>query len=343
MNGYQRVSATLNGEQTDLPAYMPITMMLAADVIGVPYGEYVTDYRLLVKGQLATAGEFGFDHVSAISDPAREAGTHGATICFQDDAPPAIDEANALLLDKSRLDSLPVLDPLREGSRTLDRINGVKALADAVKHELFIEGWVEGPCAEAADLRGINNLMLDFIDDPDFVRRLFDFNVDGALRFAEEQIKAGADIIGVGDAAASLVGPAIYRNFVQPYEKRLVDGIHALGGRVRLHICGNIGRSLADIGTLGCDFVDVDSMVSLEKCRREMGSEQVLAGNIDPVKTLRNGDPDTIFQAIERCHREAGKHYIIAAGCEIPRDTPRDNIGAMSKYAKKPSLNPSFT
>ena len=38
----------------------------------------------------------------------------------------------------------------------------------------ILEGWVEGPVAEGADLRGINTLMLDFLDDPDFVRDLFD-------------------------------------------------------------------------------------------------------------------------------------------------------------------------
>lgn len=335
MNGCQRILATLDRKPADSLAYMPITMMLAADVLGVPYGEYVTDHRLLVQGQLATAKKFQFDYVSAISDPAREAAAHGAEIRFYEDAPPAIDEVNALLADKSRLDAMQPFDPLREGSRTLDRVNGVRGLAEAVKGELLVEGWVEGPCAEAADLRGINNLMLDFMDDPDFVHRLFDFNVVCALRFAEEQIKAGADLIGMGDAAASLVGPAIYRNFVFPYEKRVVDGIRALGARVRLHICGNIGRSLADIGRLGADFVDVDSMVSLEKCRGEMGPDQVLAGNLDPVKTLRGGDPETIYQAVAECHRQAGSHYIVAAGCEIPRDTPHENIDAMLRYARK--------
>src|ERR1019366_2922794 len=106
----------------------------------------------------------------------------------------------------------------------------------------MIEGWVEGPIAEGADLRGINTLMLDFFDDPAFVRDLFAFVVEMELRFAREQLRAGADVIGVGDAAASLVGPDIYNELVWPYEKKLVDGIHALGGKARLHICGNTRR-----------------------------------------------------------------------------------------------------
>ena len=113
--------------------------------------------------------------------------------------------------------------------------------------------------------------MLDFFDDPAFVRDLFAFVIELELRFAREQLKAGADVIGVGDAAASLVGPDIYNEFVWPYEKKLVDGIHALGGKVRLHICGNTRRILEGMGKLGCDIVDLDSMAPISEARQKMG------------------------------------------------------------------------
>jgi MtaA/CmuA family methyltransferase len=289
----------------------------------------------LVEGQLETARQYDIDHVSCISDPAREAADCGATVLFFDDQPPTVDESNAFLHDKSQLKTLAIPDPTRPDSRMNDRVQAVKLFAQKVKGERFIEGWVEGPCAEAADLRGINTLMTDFMDDPDFVRELFDFNVRMATAFAQAQIEAGCDIVGVGDAAASLVGPKIYRDFVFPYEKRLVDNIHALGGRVRLHICGNISKSLKDIGPLGCDMIDLDSMVSVEKARAEMGESQVFAGNIDPVKCLRNGTPESITEAVTACHHAAQTNYIVGAGCEVPRDTPSENLMAMRDYAKR--------
>ena len=52
MNGYERTLAMLEGRPADCLPLMPITMMFAADAIGVPYGRYATDYRLLVEGQL---------------------------------------------------------------------------------------------------------------------------------------------------------------------------------------------------------------------------------------------------------------------------------------------------
>jgi MtaA/CmuA family methyltransferase len=221
-----------------------------------------------------------------------------------------------------------------------DRIQAMALFKERVGRQYVIEGWVEGPCAQGADLRGINTLMMDFFDDPPFVRDLFAFVVGLEYRFAARQVEAGADIIGVGDAAASLVGPQIYEEFVWPYEKQLIDRIHALGVPVRLHICGNIRKSLARIGQLGADIVDIDFLVPMEDARREMGPGQVLLGNIDPVRILKEGTPAGVRSALSACHKAAGPKYILGAGCEVPRGTPEANFMAMREYGEEAvSLN----
>jgi len=333
VNGRERISAVLAGREADSLPLMPITMMFSAMRLGVPYGKYAADYRALADAQIRMAEDFDLDHVSGISDPCREAADCGAAVRFFDDQPPAVLETEALLADKRLLAGLGIPDPLG-GGRMHDRVRAMSLFKERVGREKLIEGWIEGPCAEAADLRGINALMMDFIDDPAFVRDLFEFILEMEIRFAEAQAQAGADIIGIGDAAASLVGPAIYEEIVWPYEKRLVDALHARGTKVRLHICGNTGRILSGMGRLGCDIVDLDWPASLRRARAEMGPGQVLAGNIDPVRILRNGTPDSITEAVRACHGEAGSRYIVAAGCEVPRDTPEANLRALTGYAR---------
>ncbi len=333
MNNRERVLAHLSGQPVDHLPLMPITMMFAADQAGVKYGDYARDHRIMVHAQLVTAEKFGFDYVSVISDPAREAADCGATIRYFDDQPPAIVEDEALLLDKSKLATLKIPDPLG-GGRMTDRVRGAALFKEKVGGEKLIEGWIEGPCAEAADLRGINNLMLDFYDDPAFVRDVFKFIVEMELRFARAQVEAGVDIIGMGDAAASLVGPQIYEEFVLPSEQKLVDGLHALGTRVRLHICGNTRRILGGMGKLGCAIVDLDYPSPMPEARSAMGPNQVLLGNINPVAVLRNGTPEIVTQEIAACHRAAGARFIVGAGCEIPRDTPLENVRALCDYAR---------
>lgn len=313
---------------------MPITMMFAADQIGAKYGAYARDHRVMAEAQLRTAEKFGFDYVSVISDPAREAHDCGATVQFYEDQPPAIIEDQARLLDKTQLAGLKVPDPLG-GGRMNDRVQGVALLKQRTANERLVEGWIEGPCAEAADLRGINNLMLDFFDDPPFVRDLFEFILALELRFAAAQVEAGAELIGIGDAAASLVGPQIYEEFVWPYEKRMVEGVQALGAKVRLHICGNTRAILGGMGRLGCEIVDLDYPSALAEGRAQMGPSQILLGNIHPVQVLRNGTAEGVTAALAECHRQAGARYIVGAGCEVPRDTPEANVRAMSEFAAR--------
>ena len=71
---------------------------------------------------------------------------------------------NALLADKVALAKLAPPNP-EDGRRMGDRIAGIQAFRDQVGGEKLIEGWVEGPCALGADLRGLHNLMMDFYED----------------------------------------------------------------------------------------------------------------------------------------------------------------------------------
>ncbi len=333
MTGRERILAVLAGHKADHIPCMPITMTFAADILGVKYLQYVRDHRVMADAQVKTAAMFGFDYVSTISDPTREAADLGAHIQWYEDRPPAILEDEALFADKSVLAGVEAPDTIA-GGRMEDRVRGIELLRERAGKGLFVEGWVEGPCAEGADLRGINRLMMDFSDDPAFVHDLFDFTLQVAIRFAAAQIQAGADIIGVGDAAASLVGPRIYKEFVWPWEKRLVDSIHANGGRVRLHICGNTRRILDGMGTLGCDMMDIDYPVPMDQARTQTGPQQTLAANIDPVRELRDGSPETIAQSLEALQQQAGARWIVAAGCEVVRDTPHENVRAMVEFAQ---------
>ncbi len=325
--------AHIMGDPVDRLPLMPITMMFACAHIGALYRDYCTDYRVLVEGQIRTSEAYGFDYVNTMSDPAREAADCGAVVRYFDHQPVALAEDEALLADKTRLAKLKIPDPL-SGGRMHNGIHALAMFKERIGKEKIVEGWVEGPIAEAADLRGINTLMTDFFDDPPFVRDLFEFVVEMELRFAREQVRAGADMIGLGDAAASLVGPQIYKEFVWPYEKKLVDGIKAAGAGVRLHICGDSRKIAGDMSQLGCVIVDLDSLAPIKDARSQMGPDQIILGNLNPVTVLKNGSPDLVRTEVAKCHEAAGKRFIVGAGCEVPRDTPPENLRALCDYAR---------
>src|ERR1039457_765994 len=333
MTGKQRILAKLRGDPTDSLPLMPIAMMFAADLAGFPYAAYARDHRVLADAQVAVAERFGFDYVSAISDPAREASDLGAAVEWFPDQPPAIVESRALLDVTSKLAGLRLPDPAAPG-RMRDRVEAVRLLRERTGATLIVEGWVEGPCAMSADLRGLNTLMLDFFDDAPFVEALFDFSVRLEVEFARAQVEAGATLIGVGDAAASLVGPKLYTRFVLPCEQRLIAAIQALGVPVRLHICGTTKRIVEGMGRTDADIIDLDYPTPLGHARRAMREKQVLLGNIDPVRELRDGTPASVEAALEVCYRQAGAAPNCGAGCEGPRGTAHPNAGAMARFAR---------
>jgi len=326
MNSRERVLDLIAGKPVDRPPAMPITMMWAADLIGANYHDYATCAATQAAAQCAAARQFGFDHVSVISDPCCEAADLGAAIFYPPDGPPAIIEEKALLADLGRLSSLRLPDPHRAGSRMANRLEAVRLLRQQMGDTHLIEGWVEGPCAESADLRGINTLMMDYYDDAAFIHALADFTAKTALQFAKAQIEAGADIIGVGDAAASLINRELYDEFVLPYERQLVDGIHAAGGRVRLHICGRTIHLADAMATLGCEIVDLDTLVDLRAARAAMGDAQILLGNVHTVNVVKNGTVEDLRRELAKCRADAGGQWIAGAGCEVPRHSPAENV-----------------
>jgi MtaA/CmuA family methyltransferase len=331
MNAYERTIATCRGQARDRLSCQPIFMTFAAKLHGVTYADYVRDYRNLVGAQCRLAEEFDIDVVSCCSDAWREAADCGAELTFYADGPPAC--RHHVLADKADLASLAMPDPT-VSPRMSDRVQAVGLFAERVKGEIPVMGWIEGPVAQAADLRGINELMLDTMDDLPFVTDLFEFVTELEIAFARAQLAAGADIIGLGDAAASLVSAGFYEEHALRYERRMVEAIQAEGALVRLHVCGQTNHLLRAFSRVGADMVELDHPVDFPSARGKVGPEAVLLGNMDPVAIVRNGRPAEIIEACRACHEAAGERYILAAGCEIPPDTPAENVRAMVDYAR---------
>lgn len=325
MNGLQRYLATLRGEPLDHLARTPILMQFAAEYVGSDYGRFAADHRVLVEANRRCADDFGIDQLSCISDPYRETHGFGGEVTFVPDGPP---RCTAPLADTRDLAALDRPDPHRS-ARMLDRVRAAEAYRREDHGTRSLLGWVEGPAAEAADLRGVMPFMLDLMDDPDYAAELMDRCVEVAIGFARAQLEAGVDTVGIGDAIASQIDPGTYEALIQPREKRLVQAIQGMGAFVKLHICGNVTHLLPGIADLGVDVLDIDHMVDLAAVRAAVGEGVVLTGNLDPVSVVRFGTPAGIRAAVAEAYARAGAPYMVNAGCEIPAGTPPENLRAL--------------
>jgi uroporphyrinogen decarboxylase len=302
-------------------------MHFAARYIGKTYREFASDYRVLVESNLRCLEDFDMDAVGLISDPYRETSAFGARISFPDEAVPFCEQ----ILVRNTGDIKALKNPdVYKSERTLDRIRAAVALHDTLNNEVPIIGWVEGPLAEACDLAGVNEMLFNLMVDQDFVRFLLEKTTETAKDFARAQVEAGCDIIGIGDAICSQIAPEDYRLFVKEKHTELIDYIHGLGARVKLHICGNITHLLPDIRETGPDIVDIDHLVDMDEAYDLLGPDIVRCGNLDPVSVIQDKDPKSIATAVkELCINEQSKKFIISGGCEITVNTPPENLKAL--------------
>ena len=333
MNSYERVMNRIEGRKVDRLPNMCLTMMFAARQAGVSFGQYVTDYRLLAEGTLRCHERFGFDMVCAISDPMREAQGLGTILNIPEDGVPHAKEKRIKTLDD--IDTLKVIDPSR-GERMNDRIEAIRLLKQKVGNDVPVVGWVEGAVAESCDLMGIQDFMMALMDEPERVEELMGICMEQCLLFAKAQVEAGADIIGLGDAASSLLGPALYEEYALPYQQQMVKAIQNMGAKVKLHICGNLNPVMEYVAQTGTDIIDLDYMVDIKRAAEILPETCCISGNFDPVSVVFRGTPELIDKEVKRCLEIKDiNRNIIAAGCEIPRDTPEENVHAIQAAINK--------
>jgi len=325
MTPKERLYATIRGQSHDRPPVTPLFMAWAAHYIGRTYRDYYLDGDVLVESQLAVTRAFNLDQVSAISDPWREASAYGMVLDYTEEG---VGRPREMLIrspaDLARIRPLEI----EKAERCRQRIESVRKMAEAVGRTHSVLGWCEGPLALYADLRGVESMFMDLIDTPQMYLQAAETIIDNQIRFALAQVKAGADMIGVGDAVASLVSPKMYEQYVLPFEKRLFDAIHKAGAAVKLHICGDVTNSVGLMAKTGCDVIDLDWMVPLKESRAVAGSNVTLCGNFDPAAVLLQGTPQDVANAAAQCIREGGQRFIVQPGCEVPPGTPERNIRA---------------
>lgn len=320
MTSRERLLGFLAGETTDRIPNLNIIMQFAARELGVSYKEYCSDYKKLAQGNIVCAQKYGIDCVTVMSDPMREAHDYGTEVVFpRDDVPyPRVN----LLADKAALKRLRVTKP-EEGRRMSQNVETVAYYKRELGNEYPIIGWVEGCFAEAADLRGVNEFLIDIMDDEPFVTELLELCLAQAILYAQAQVEAGADIIGVGDAIASVAGPRMYEKLAGGYQKRLLRAIREMGAKTKLHICGNTAPFLEQIPYEYTDILDVDWMVPLQRAAQLAAGKSIVCGNYDPVAVLLQGDTAKVAEAVRLCAAQGG---ISAAGCEVPKFTPEENL-----------------
>jgi uroporphyrinogen decarboxylase len=329
-NGKQRVSAafkrTFTGEEqeVDRVAAYPFTGHCNAQLIGVSVRDFLLDPRVFVKAQVAGYERYKPDIVLMQWDLLMEVEALGNELRFPEGSM-CISERMALE-DKGKLGNLRLADPKRDG-----RMPGyLEALSETRKivTDCPVSPIISGPWTIAIGLRGASELIRDAMKDPDYVHELMAFCTQMSISFGEAllSIKASPNY-SEAPASCSLISPRMYRTFVLPYHKALVDHFKEKKVGIGLHICGYADPIIEDMVSTGVTNISIDAPTDLLKAADAVRGKAVLIGNVK-TDVFFLGSREQMRQAIRNClnHGPKDSGYILASGCEVPGIAPPEKI-----------------
>ena len=337
--GKQRISAAFKKTFTDeertidrIPAY-PFTGQVNAQLVGASIREFLQDPKVFVKAQLAAYERYKPDILLMQWDLLMEVEALGNELKFPEDS--MCISKTVALEDKGKLNTLQIPDPTKDG-----RLPGyVEAIEEARKRipDAPVSPIIAGPWTIAIGLREATRLIMDALKDPDYVHELMQFCTQVSMTHGEAllSIKAAPNY-SEAPASCSLISPKIYRSFIFPYHKQLVDHFKEKKAGVGLHICGYADPILEDMVNTGVTNISIDAPTDLAKAVEATRGKAVLIGNVD-TNLFYSGTREKMKQAIKQCIDLAPKDsgYILASGCEVPGIAPPEQVDWFMELANE--------
>lgn len=331
----ERVLCYLKGEKPQRVACFPLILNHAARVLGVPVGVYNRDGKVMGNAHVAAFRRYGNDLILIFSTTSTLAEAMGTKMKFFDEDAPQIEEP--FLKQHSDISKLKVPDFSKDG-RLPVYMEATEICVKEVGSEVCVSTVFGGPLTTAAALYPVELLTRDMIKNPAWVHELLEICTQAGIKFIDEILKRGAlPIIVEPIGSGSLVSPRHFKEFVAPYLKRLADHVHKTGGGMPavLHICGKTTPNFKAMLEADFDIWSLDAC-DLGEAKKVAGHRVALVGNVIPANLLKNTPEEIDAEAREICEKMGDKvGFILGSGCEVPINTPPENVDALINAARK--------
>ncbi len=167
---------------------------------------------------------------------------------------------------------------------------------------------------DAACLYGIENLIMETYDDPEWVHSLLGILQKRKLAYAKSLQGAGYDLLelGGGDASTTVISPTLFETYVAPYDRPIIEAAHEAGQRIVYHTCGGMMPILEQIADMGPDAMEtftpagMGGDVKLGEAKRRIGDRVCMIGGFDQYHFFTGCTPEATRREVRRCFAEAG-------------------------------------
>ena len=209
-----------------------------------------------------------------------------------------------------------------------------------------ILAFAAGPLTSAAGLMGMENLMMYLTEDPDGMERVLDLCTEITVASLRFQLENGATGISIADpvSAVNLISEDFFARFSLPRIRRIAGQFRGRDIPIMLHICGRSTPRIAPLVGSGINIYSMDE-VELPVAIEQAQGDFAIFGNLSTVGIMLTMTPEDVYARARELCLAAPTGFILAPGCDLPPDTPEENVAAMVRAARslrkpKISLNP---
>ncbi len=171
-----------------------------------------------------------------------------------------------------------------------------------------------GTWQDAAVLVGIQELIMATFDDPEWVHELLGILYRRKETYVRSLKGAKYDLLelGGGDASTTVISPDIFKNFVAPYDAKLIELAHEAGQRIVYHTCGGMMPILEELAAMKPDGMetftppDMGGDARLAEAKQRIGDKVCMIGGFDQFHYFVDCAEEETRAAVRRCFDEAG-------------------------------------
>lgn len=208
------------------------------------------------------------------------------------------------------------------------------------KDEYWIVGVTVTTIFETAwALRGLEQLMMDFVTDPDLAEQILDIPFHYHLTAAKTLVEMGVDMIWTGDDMGAqnsmIISPELWRKFFKPRMARFFRELKEINPQIKIayHTDGKVEPIIPDFIEIGLDVLNPVQPASMDpaELKNEFGDKLCFWGTVDEQYTLPFGTPEEVKQEIRTRLETTGADggLVIGPTHHVQLDTPLDNFWAM--------------
>lgn len=332
MQGLERIKKAFALQPVDRIPWVPFVGVHGGYLTGVDATTYLKSAEQVIAGISKAVEEYDPDGIPVIFDLQLEAEILGCQLQWAPHNPPAV--ISHPLAEGKILAELHI--PEAHEGRIPVMLEAARSLREKYP-EIALYGLITGPFTLALHLMG-TDIFMKLFEAPEEVVEVMEFCTRVGIRMSEYLMEAGCDVIAVVDPMTSQIDPDTFKSFVTPYATQIFSQVRKNGRLSSFFVCGHAQQNIEAMCDCRPDNVSIDENIPLDYVMKIALDKGIsFGGNLRLTVVLLMGTEDDCREHALECMDLGGNTgFILAPGCDLPRETPPANIKAVTQLVHDP-------